>query len=498
MSITDNRPLPSDRKFTSVVIDDLLKSLTPYFKNQDLAQLFVNCLPNTLDTTVYFSGDITVGNDMMKDSFVITGDITALWLRDSMNQVMPYIPYASQDPELLSMVEGLIGRHARSVMIDSFANAYNFNASGDGHQSDVRTPPMTASIFEGKYEIDSLCAFLKLSYWTWKLTSDQVLFRMAISPSKAVDESDSEWLRAVEKTIDTIRTMQLDDGKSKDHVAYMFQRNTVDPTDSLMMGGRGPPGLPNGLSRSAFRPSDDACTLPYNIPGNAMACVELGHVQEMLRRLVSSDSKSRRIESLLSSAASLQSTICNSLTSLVAAAEKDTGVLPYEVDGYGDAYHMDDANVPSLLSLPLLGFLSADHPVYRATRQFSLSARNPYFFNGTAGQGVGSPHGRGYNYTWPIGIVVRAMTSDSDEEIQHCLDMLVRSAKDTGFMHESFNVDDPSDFTRSWFAWANGLFGELILQLIVQRPHMILVSGPQAAAAAQAVQPPVSMLSQPR
>ena len=214
------------------------------------------------------------------------------------------------------------------------------------------------------------------------------------------------------------------------------------------MYGSGPPGLPNGLSRSAFRPSDDACTLPYNIPGitrpnslrivnssflylsmlfstgNAMACVELGHVQEMLRRLVSSDSKSRRIESLLSSAASLQSTICNSLTSLVAAAEKDTGVLPYEVDGYGDAYHMDDANVPSLLSLPLLGFLSADHPVYRATRQFSLSARNPYFFNGTAGQGVGSPHGRGYNYTWPIGIVVRAMTSDSDEEIQYCLDMV--------------------------------------------------------------------------
>jgi meiotically up-regulated gene 157 (Mug157) protein len=160
-------------------------------------------------------------------------------------------------------------------------------------------------------------------------------------------------------------------------------------------------------------------------PVNAMACVELGHVQEMLRRLVSSDSTSLRIESLLSSAASLQRTICDSLTSLVAAAEKDAaGVLPYEVDGYGDAYHMDDANVPSLLSLPLLGFLSADHPVYRATRQFTLSARNPYFFNGTAGQGVGSPHGKGYNYTWPIGIVVRAMTSDSDEEIQYCLDMV--------------------------------------------------------------------------
>ena len=118
-----------------------------------------------------------------------------------MNQVMPYIPYASQDPELLSMVEGLIGRHARSVLIDSYANAYNFNASGDGHQSDVRTPPMSASIFEGKYEIDSLCAFLKLSYWTWKLTSDQVLFRIALLPSKA--KVTSEWLQAVEKTIDT-------------------------------------------------------------------------------------------------------------------------------------------------------------------------------------------------------------------------------------------------------------------------------------------------------
>ena len=158
-----------------------------------------------------------------------------------------------------------------------------------------------------------------------------------------------------------------------------------------------------------------------------MACVELGHVQEMLRRLLSSDSStSRHIEGLLSAAASLQGTICDALTSLVAAASSDNtaGVLPYEVDGYGDAYNMDDANVPSLLSLPLLGFLPAAHPVYQATRQFSLSARNPYYFNGTAGQGVGSPHGKGYNYTWPIGIVVRAMTSDSDEEIQYCLDMV--------------------------------------------------------------------------
>ena len=231
MSIIDNnRPEPSDRKFTSVAIDDLLKSLTPYFRNQDLAQIFNNCLPNTLDTTVYFFGNIAVNNDFISgrthykiykivklsrlnfryysDSFVITGDITALWLRDSMNQVMPYIPYASQDPELLSMIEGLIGRHARSVMIDPFANAFNFNASGEGHQSDLRTPPMSASVFEGKYEIDSLCAFLKLSYWTWKLTSDEALFRVALPPSKAAtrktgDDSDSEWMQAVEKTIDT-------------------------------------------------------------------------------------------------------------------------------------------------------------------------------------------------------------------------------------------------------------------------------------------------------
>eukprot|EP01037_Dinobryon_pediforme_P024056 gene24056-25706_t len=260
----------------------------------------------------------------------------------------------------------------------------------------------------------------------------------------------------------------------------------------------GPPGLPNGLPRSAFRPSDDACTLPYNIPGNAMACVELGHLKQMLGALLTADFTQNKpllkhkLKDLIIDASDLQQSICRSLEAIVLAAGKASAALPYEVDGYGAEYHMDDANVPSLLSLPLLGFLPVTNAVYQATRAFALSPRNPFFFSGSAGEGVGSPHGRGYNYTWPIGIIVRAMTSQSDDEIKTCLDTLVRSAKDTGFMHESFNVDDPTDFTRSWFAWANGLFGELILQLISQRPHLILVDGDEAAAAASAVKTPIS------
>jgi uncharacterized protein len=127
--------------------------------------LLQNCLPNSLDTTIlYSSSDIP-------DSFVITGDIEALWLRDSTNQILPYVPYASEDPALVTLIEGLINRQANSVLIDVFANAFNYNASGAGHQDDIRTPRMTPSVFEGKYEIDSPAAFLKLSYWYWAYTS---------------------------------------------------------------------------------------------------------------------------------------------------------------------------------------------------------------------------------------------------------------------------------------------------------------------------------------
>lgn len=205
------RPAENDRTYTSSTIDKLITELSPLFSDPDMATLFSNCLPNTLDTTVLYATDGTDGTAL--DSFIITGDIEALWLRDSANQVMPYVPYVSEDPALAALVEGLIARHASSVLIDPFANAFNYNASGEGHQSDQRKPPMTKSVFEGKYEIDSPSAFLKLSYWYWRY-------------SKSTEFMTADWLSAVDLVRSTLQTMQADTGYLKDP-PYTFLRYTT-------------------------------------------------------------------------------------------------------------------------------------------------------------------------------------------------------------------------------------------------------------------------------
>jgi meiotically up-regulated gene 157 (Mug157) protein len=366
------RPAVAERTFTSAAINSLIDQLVPHFADPDIARLFSNCLPNTLDTTVYYHGDAEDGSGDL-DSFVITGDIKALWLRDSTNQVIPYIPYASEDPELFDLISGLINRQAKSVLINPFANSFNFNASGEGAQSDNTVPHMTPTVFENKYEIDSISAFLKLSFWHWQYNGDSVLDTLATN----------NWLKAAESVVDTITSMQADDGT--DLVPhYKFQRLTSTATDTLYMGGRGPPGRKSGLSRSLFRPSDDAVTLPYNVPGNAMACVELVHLESILNALLSKNmSSAENLKSLLGKTSLTQSTLCAALGDVLnVAANADEYVIPYEVDGGRSKYFMDDANVPSLLSLPVLGFLNNKHPLYAATRQFVLSSNNAYFFQG--------------------------------------------------------------------------------------------------------------------
>lgn len=205
------RPAVGSRTYTSATIDKLIAEISPLFDDPDLATLFSNCLPNTLDTTVLYATDGSNGNIL--DTFIITGDISALWLRDSANQVMPYVPYVAEDPALVTLVEGLIARHASSILIDPFANAFNYNASGEGHQNDQRTPPMKPSVFEGKYEIDSPSAFLKLSYWYWKY-------------SKSTNFMTDKWLSAVDLARSTIETMQSDTGYLNDP-PYTFLRYTT-------------------------------------------------------------------------------------------------------------------------------------------------------------------------------------------------------------------------------------------------------------------------------
>lgn len=223
----------------------------------------------------------------------------------------------------------------------------------------------------------------------------------------------------------------------------------------------GAPAAYTGMSKSAFRPSDDATTFPFLVPANAMAVVELREVASLLTRLQQQE-------------LALKSTqVADEIDKGIKSHGGSSTVFSYEVDGFGNRLFMDDANVPSLLSLPYLGYLSMDDPKYQRTRKMVLStSTNPYFFNGTAGQGVGGPH-VGLNRIWPMSIMIRALTTDDDAEISDCLEMLKASSAGTGFMHESFSKDDVNVYSRSWFAWANSLFGELILDLRTRKPHLI-------------------------
>lgn len=485
--LPSTRPAYDERSFHSEVIDNLVSTLQPLFVNEDIGTLFANCFPNTLDTTIYSHSS----SDPI-DSFVITGDINALWLRDSMNQLMPYLPYVSSDSGLQTLVEGLIYRHTNSILIDPYANAFNFNASGEGWQTDVRTPPMQPSLFEGKYEIDSLAAFLKLSYWDYRYAGTNALIQY-------VNYDNGRWMTAVQKVLETVFLFMVDNGRTATP-PYLFQRSTKDALDTQPVQGRGHPARPFGLSRSLFRPSDDGQAMPYHIPGNAMMCVELQHLLEMLTVLQAhsnqnTEAVNAQIEDLKSFAAQISNTLCSTMKNVL-QSYKDF-VIPYEMDGFGAAYFIDDANVPSLLSLPVLGYLSASHPIYQKTRQWLLSTDNPYYFEGEYGAGIGGPHYLGVNYTWHMAITMQIMTSTNETEISHCLDILASTTDGTGMMHESFNVNDPSQYARKWFAWANGLFGEMILQLITTYPTLLLKNDPETIALAQSlVKPTVSLEAQ--
>eukprot|EP00128_Syssomonas_multiformis_P014788 Colp12_sorted_trinity150504_noHs@29573 len=442
------RPPPEERKFISPAVEEAITSIASRMLDKDLANIFANCLPNTLDTTV-----LSFTNGSQARAFVITGDIPAMWLRDSTNQVLPYIAFANKDENLKQFLCGVIREQAVGINHDPFANAFNPDKGGhEDHANDLRVPPMTPKVFEGKYELDSLAAFLKLSWQYFNETKDTSCF-------------DADWLTAAETTIATIKKMQAGSLEEFAEPAYKFQRETFVATDTLPVGGRGIPAKRCGLSKCMFRPSDDAVSLPFLVPANAMAAVELEHVTVVLEALGRKESAK--------AAADLAHELRHSLEKEARQHHPRHGeVYAYEVDGYGGRVFMDDANIPSLLSLPYLGYVDRFDHVYRNTRALVLSDSNPYFFSGPAGQGVGGPH-IGLNYVWPMGIIMQALTAIDDAEVVWCLQQLKRASAGSGFMHESFSVNDVNDYTRSWFAWANTLFGELILTLATERPHLL-------------------------
>jgi meiotically up-regulated gene 157 (Mug157) protein len=269
-------------------------------------------------------------------------------------------------------------------------------------------------------------------------------------------------MQANKRIVRTFREQQ----RKKSEGPYSFKRTTDNPIDAAPFEGRGNPTRKVGLIHSAFRPSDDACLYPFLIPSNFFAVVALNQLAEIFSVELSDKSFARDCQDLAHEVKTALDVYGK------AHHPKHKSVYAYEVDGFGNQLFMDDANAPSLLSLPYFGCCAADDPTYSNTRAFVLSEDNPYFFRGRAGEGIGGPH-VGLNMIWPLGIIMRALTSRDDREVLSCLRMLKTTHAGTGFMHESFERDDPKKFTRAWFAWANTLFGELILKIHSERPGLL-------------------------
>jgi len=433
------RPADGDRLFTSDAIELKIKEITAKLVNPKLAWMFSNCYPNTLDTTVHFDPE---ANDGMGDTFIYTGDIEAMWLRDSAAQVWPYVSYSAYDENIRKMIAGTVLRQFQLINIDRYANAFNKDNRGSQWESDRTGVKMDKRVHERKWEIDSHCYPIRLAYKYWKTSGDDKVF-------------GKDWLEAIENILKTFREQQ----RKNDRGPYYFLRETMVQTDTKMNSGRGAPIKPCGLIVSSFRPSDDATTFDFLIPSNIFAVQSLRQAAEILTEVNGEKNLAKE---------------CTKLADEVEKAIKKHAIVnhpefgkiyAYEVDGFGNYYMMDDSNVPSLLSLGYLGSVDINDKIYQNTRNFVLSEWNPYFFKGKAGEGIGGPH-CGFDMIWPMTIMMRAFTSQDDNEIKECIETLLTTDADTGFMHESFHKDDPKKFTRSWFAWQNSLFGELILYLI--------------------------------
>ena len=434
----------AQRKFKSASVEKLITEIKTKTANKELAWMFENCFPNTLDTTVDF--EIIDGKP---DTYVITGDIDAMWLRDSTAQVWPYIPLCKADKDLQQLIKGVINRQVKCILTDPYANAFYKDENKISEWKHTDITDMKPGIHERKWEIDSLCYPIRLSYGYWKETGDASPF-------------DAQWMEAMRLVVKTFKEQQRLDGPGP----YSFQRNTSWATDGVPLSGYGYPVKPNGLICSVFRPSDDATIFPYLLPGNLFACRVLNDISSIGGGKLFDNQFTKEVSDL---SEQIKTAV---FTEAIIAHKKYGKIFAFEVNGFGSFNLMDDANVPSLLSLTYLDAVKASDPMYQNTRQFVLSENKPFYFKGKAGEGIGGPH-TGINTIWPLSIVMRGLTSADDKEIKTCLDLLQKTHAATGFMHESFDKDDPARFTRKWFAWANTIFGEFIWKVHREKPYLL-------------------------
>ena len=532
-SLPDARPGPSSRRFRSRLVEAEIRRITSRIADPAIKRIFTNAYPNTIDTTVAWTDLQLHNNDSstaFPRAFIITGDILAAWLRDSSNQIFTYLPLLQAPPEpytvgdrdwlkLYRLALGLLYQQSQQVITYPLANSFGPPKSagitntrnpavGHGEDADWVEPPVPGQkghylpqppknythvkgtdgtyLWETKFEVDSLAAHLRLP-------------SLIAEYSGRTDFLENEtWQRAVRMAIDTLRSQQR--GSREEHVAYeasndttilpanltensewaqrfgtlqggvyRFQRLDRSATETKADKGWGEPAKRNGLVKSAFRPSDDATTLPFLIPANAQLAVALEKLTPLLEQTESMADVAANARSF---AAEIRSAIDQFAIRPNHLASGD--IYAYEIDGYGSTYFADDANIPSLLSLPYLGYLNTTDPVYQRTRAFVLSPNtNKWSFVGPDFSGIGGPH-VGSGYAWPMSLAMQILTTTNADEQLAALSRLRNTTAGTGLIHESINVKNATDFTRPWFAWTNGLFGEAVRHIEATHPEVLL------------------------
>lgn len=411
-------------------VNDLISKVKENLKDDiKLGEIFEKCFLNTINTTIKRMDDNT--------TYVLTGDIPAMWLRDSVCQVRPYLVLANEDKEIADMIEGLVERQFRYILVDPYANAFNENANNKGHQSDLTQ--MKPQIWERKYEIDSLCFPIQLSYLLYKNTGRTSQF-------------NETFVKGVKEIIKLWKVEQ----NHEENSPYTFERLDCRQLDTLSRSGKGPIHKETGMTWCGFRPSDDACQYSYLVPSNMFVVVVLNYVVEIANNILNDNE-------LAQSAKDLASEINEGIQKYAVYSHPRCGdIYAYEVDGLGNYNLMDDANLPSLLAIPYLGYADMNDEKYINTRNFILSTENPYYHIGKYASGVGSPH-TPEGYIWHISLAMQGLTTDDINKKKELLDIMKNTDAGTYLMHEGFNPDNPDMFTRDWFSWANMMFCELVL-----------------------------------
>ncbi|KAK5942863.1 hypothetical protein PMZ80_005429 [Knufia obscura] len=456
------RPPPSCRTWNSTQIEDNIEEMRSVIKDPDLFRIFENSFPNTLDTTVRWKGTAEGSDEEL--SFIITGDIDAMWIRDSAAQLHSYLPFVipSDEPDsFASLFRGAINLQARYLLQFPYCNAFQpppesglapANNTEQNKDTIVTPTPDDNLTWQCKYELDSVGSFFQLSTDYYSKTGDFEFF------------GKYQWVKAVEAMMQLVDEQLYPTYQANGSIniaPYTFQALTFRATETFSNNAYGNPvNGGTGLVRSGFRPSDDACIYELFIPANMQLAYTLETTVEIVEKLGGMDDLVERMKTRASliRGGIEQHAIIN-------------GMYAFEVDGYGGLAMMDDAGVPSLLSAPFLGYVDRTDPVYQKTRKWILSEQNPYWMRGPVLNAVGSPH-IGPGWSWPMGTIMQIITSDDDAEIVDALGQLVASTDglgmssisdgvdqvwtnmltrySPGLMHESIFASNQSSYTRPW------------------------------------------------